>query len=63
MTCSLFLSSLRSRGRGRGRGRRRFGTGRRPGRPPKFIRLDPPIDASGDKTPVRHTLICAALIN
>ncbi|KAM4566409.1 PR domain zinc finger protein 10 isoform 1-T4 [Odontesthes bonariensis] len=45
------LSSVtRSRGRGRGRGRKRFGTGRRPGRPPKFIRLDPPIDASVDKT-------------
>uniref|UniRef100_A0A667X8W4 PR domain zinc finger protein 10 n=1 Tax=Myripristis murdjan TaxID=586833 RepID=A0A667X8W4_9TELE len=29
-----------TRGRGRGRGRKRFGTGRRPGRPPKFIRLD-----------------------
>ncbi|XP_033953548.1 PR domain zinc finger protein 10 isoform X1 [Pseudochaenichthys georgianus] len=41
-------SVTRSRGRGRGRGRRRFGTGRRPGRPPKFIRLDPPVD--GDKT-------------
>ncbi|KAA8594105.1 hypothetical protein FQN60_004939 [Etheostoma spectabile] len=35
-------SVTRSRGRGRGRGRRRFGTGRRPGRPPKFIRLDAP---------------------
>lgn len=43
-------SVSRSRGRGRGRGRRRFGTGRRPGRPPKFIRLDPPLDNSGDKT-------------
>ncbi|RVE65167.1 hypothetical protein OJAV_G00132830 [Oryzias javanicus] len=43
-------SASRSRGRGRGRGRRRFGTGRRPGRPPKFIRLDPPADASEDKT-------------
>uniref|UniRef100_A0A667XIX1 PR domain zinc finger protein 10 n=1 Tax=Myripristis murdjan TaxID=586833 RepID=A0A667XIX1_9TELE len=30
-----------TRGRGRGRGRKRFGTGRRPGRPPKFIRLEP----------------------
>ncbi|XP_075956411.1 PR domain zinc finger protein 10 isoform X1 [Anarhichas minor] len=40
----------RSRGRGRGRGRRRFGTGRRPGRPPKFIRLDPPVDAGGENT-------------
>uniref|UniRef100_A0A665VYK5 PR domain zinc finger protein 10 n=1 Tax=Echeneis naucrates TaxID=173247 RepID=A0A665VYK5_ECHNA len=39
------ISSLpRSRGRGRGRGRKRFGTGRRPGRPPKFIRLDPPVE-------------------
>ncbi|XP_071768627.1 PR domain zinc finger protein 10 [Centroberyx gerrardi] len=44
-------SVTRSRGRGRGRGRKRFGTGRRPGRPPKFIRLDPPIDTAGDKTP------------
>lgn len=43
-------SVSRSRGRGRGRGRKRFGTGRRPGRPPKFIRLDPPGDSSGDKT-------------
>lgn len=43
---------LRSRGRGRGRGRKRFGTGRRPGRPPKFIRLGPPVDANGDKTTV-----------
>lgn len=60
MTCSLFLSSLRSRGRGRGRGRRRFGTGRRPGRPPKFIRLDPPVDAVGDKTTVRHINTCLA---
>uniref|UniRef100_A0A667XIY7 PR domain zinc finger protein 10 n=1 Tax=Myripristis murdjan TaxID=586833 RepID=A0A667XIY7_9TELE len=34
-------SVTRSRGRGRGRGRKRFGTGRRPGRPPKFIRLEP----------------------
>ncbi|XP_055129714.1 PR domain zinc finger protein 10 isoform X11 [Symphalangus syndactylus] len=30
----------RTRGRGRGRGKRRFGPGRRPGRPPKFIRLE-----------------------
>ncbi|KAM3874907.1 PR domain zinc finger protein 10 isoform 2-T2 [Diretmus argenteus] len=44
-------SVTRSRGRGRGRGRKRFGTGRRPGRPPKFIRLDPPTDAGGEKTP------------
>uniref|UniRef100_A0A3Q3J7W3 PR domain zinc finger protein 10 n=1 Tax=Monopterus albus TaxID=43700 RepID=A0A3Q3J7W3_MONAL len=40
----------RSKGRGRGRGRKRFGTGRRPGRPPKFIRLDPPVDTGVDKT-------------
>ncbi|MED6288004.1 PR domain zinc finger protein 10 [Characodon lateralis] len=44
-----FSSVSRSRGRGRGRGRKRFGTGRRPGRPPKFIRLDPPVDTNGDK--------------
>uniref|UniRef100_A0A3Q3FY88 PR domain zinc finger protein 10 n=1 Tax=Labrus bergylta TaxID=56723 RepID=A0A3Q3FY88_9LABR len=43
-------SVSRSRGRGRGRGRRRFGTGRRPGRPPKFIRLEPLVDADEDKT-------------
>uniref|UniRef100_A0A3Q3M1C2 PR domain zinc finger protein 10 n=1 Tax=Mastacembelus armatus TaxID=205130 RepID=A0A3Q3M1C2_9TELE len=43
------LSSV-TRGRGRGRGRKRFGTGRRPGRPPKFIRLDPTVDGNGDKT-------------
>ncbi|XP_036209967.1 PR domain zinc finger protein 10 isoform X3 [Myotis myotis] len=30
----------RTRCRGRGRGKRRFGPGRRPGRPPKFIRLE-----------------------
>uniref|UniRef100_A0A8D3D5P5 PR domain zinc finger protein 10 n=1 Tax=Scophthalmus maximus TaxID=52904 RepID=A0A8D3D5P5_SCOMX len=46
-----------TRGRGRGRGRKRFGTGRRPGRPPKFIRLDPPVDAGADKTTVRDTSI------
>nr|XP_040038857.1 PR domain zinc finger protein 10 isoform X2 [Gasterosteus aculeatus aculeatus] len=43
-------SVTRSKGRGRGRGRKRFGTGRRPGRPPKFIRLDLPVDAAGEKT-------------
>uniref|UniRef100_A0A673B999 PR domain zinc finger protein 10 n=1 Tax=Sphaeramia orbicularis TaxID=375764 RepID=A0A673B999_9TELE len=43
-------SVSRSRSRGRGRGRKRFGTGRRPGRPPKFIRLDPPVDSAGEKT-------------
>ncbi|XP_056297611.1 PR domain zinc finger protein 10 isoform X1 [Pseudoliparis swirei] len=43
-------SVTRSRGRGRGRGRKRFGTGRRPGRPPKCIRLDPPVDTGGEKT-------------
>ncbi|KAM7412701.1 hypothetical protein PAMA_020195 [Pampus argenteus] len=43
-------SVTRPRGRGRGRGRKRFGTGRRPGRPPKFIRLDLPVEAGGDKT-------------
>uniref|UniRef100_A0A3P8Z442 PR domain zinc finger protein 10 n=1 Tax=Esox lucius TaxID=8010 RepID=A0A3P8Z442_ESOLU len=42
----------RPKGRARGRGRKRFGTGRRPGRPPKFIRLDPPVDTPLDKTPV-----------
>ncbi|XP_059722977.1 PR domain zinc finger protein 10 isoform X4 [Haemorhous mexicanus] len=30
----------RTRGRGRGRGKRRFGPGRRPGRPPKFMRIE-----------------------
>uniref|UniRef100_A0A8C3PL48 PR domain zinc finger protein 10 n=1 Tax=Calidris pygmaea TaxID=425635 RepID=A0A8C3PL48_9CHAR len=30
----------RARGRGRGRGKRRFGPGRRPGRPPKFMRME-----------------------
>ncbi|XP_008424694.1 PR domain zinc finger protein 10 isoform X2 [Poecilia reticulata] len=43
-------SASRSRGRGRGRGRKRFGTGRRPGRPPKFIHVDPAADTNGDKT-------------
>uniref|UniRef100_A0AAQ5YDL4 PR domain zinc finger protein 10 n=1 Tax=Amphiprion ocellaris TaxID=80972 RepID=A0AAQ5YDL4_AMPOC len=56
-------SVSRSRGRGRGRGRKRFGTGRRPGRPPKFIRLDPPVDSSGDKTTVRDTSIQTTMIN
>ncbi|CDQ94847.1 unnamed protein product [Oncorhynchus mykiss] len=46
----------RPKGRARGRGRKRFGTGRRPGRPPKFIRLDPSIATAGDKTPVRTTV-------
>uniref|UniRef100_A0A8D3D115 PR domain zinc finger protein 10 n=1 Tax=Scophthalmus maximus TaxID=52904 RepID=A0A8D3D115_SCOMX len=54
-------SATRSRGRGRGRGRKRFGTGRRPGRPPKFIRLDPPVDAGADKTTVRDTSILAVI--
>ncbi|KAJ8403800.1 hypothetical protein AAFF_G00346680 [Aldrovandia affinis] len=40
----------RARGRSRGRGRKRFGTGRRPGRPPKFVRMDTPVDSSEDKT-------------
>nr|XP_043888254.1 PR domain zinc finger protein 10 isoform X3 [Solea senegalensis] len=40
----------RSRSRGRGRGRKRFGTGRRPGRPPKLMRLDPPVDSVVEKT-------------
>lgn len=48
--CPLIRCSLRSRSRGRGRGRKRYGTGRRPGRPPKFIRLDPPAGTSADKT-------------
>uniref|UniRef100_A0A665VZL8 PR domain zinc finger protein 10 n=1 Tax=Echeneis naucrates TaxID=173247 RepID=A0A665VZL8_ECHNA len=43
--------------RGRGRGRKRFGTGRRPGRPPKFIRLDPPVEVGADKTAVSNSLI------
>nr|XP_013805979.1 PREDICTED: PR domain zinc finger protein 10 [Apteryx mantelli mantelli] len=30
----------KARGRGRGRGKRRFGPGRRPGRPPKFMRME-----------------------
>ncbi|XP_053308040.1 PR domain zinc finger protein 10 isoform X2 [Spea bombifrons] len=30
----------RTKGRGRGRAKRKFGPGRRPGRPPKFLRLD-----------------------
>ncbi|XP_054650728.1 PR domain zinc finger protein 10 [Dunckerocampus dactyliophorus] len=47
---NMIHSVSRSRGRGRGRGRRRFGTGRRPGRPPKFIRLDTPVEDDMDKT-------------
>uniref|UniRef100_A0A8B9K2I6 PR domain zinc finger protein 10 n=1 Tax=Astyanax mexicanus TaxID=7994 RepID=A0A8B9K2I6_ASTMX len=42
----------RPKGRGRGRGRKRFGAGRRPGRRPKFIRLETPTESS-DKTQVR----------
>ncbi|XP_069038590.1 PR domain zinc finger protein 10 [Lepisosteus oculatus] len=42
-----FLS--RAKGRNRGRGRRRFGPGRRPGRPPKFMRLDTPAESSEDR--------------
>ncbi|KAM4652729.1 PR domain zinc finger protein 10 isoform 1-T2 [Discoglossus pictus] len=34
----------RTKGRGRGRARRKFGPGRRPGRPPKFMRLDIPSE-------------------
>uniref|UniRef100_A0A8C9SNN2 PR domain zinc finger protein 10 n=1 Tax=Scleropages formosus TaxID=113540 RepID=A0A8C9SNN2_SCLFO len=44
----------RARGRSRGRGRKRFGTGRRPGRPPKFMRLDTPAESSEDKTKVHN---------
>ncbi|XP_028320793.1 PR domain zinc finger protein 10 isoform X1 [Gouania willdenowi] len=42
-------SVTRSRGRGRGRGRKRFGTGRRPGRPPKFLRLEAASVSSEEK--------------
>ncbi|XP_074018419.1 PR domain zinc finger protein 10 isoform X5 [Numenius arquata] len=38
----------RARGRGRGRGKRRFGPGRRPGRPPKFMRMEPTSE-NGEK--------------
>ncbi|XP_013914545.1 PREDICTED: PR domain zinc finger protein 10-like, partial [Thamnophis sirtalis] len=37
----------RARGRGRGRGKRRFGPGRRPGRPPKFMRLEVTTENGG----------------
>ncbi|XP_077397444.1 PR domain zinc finger protein 10 isoform X2 [Festucalex cinctus] len=47
---NMIYSVGRSRGRGRARGRKRFGTGRRPGRPPKFIRLDVPVEDDTDKT-------------
>ncbi|XP_028665400.1 PR domain zinc finger protein 10 [Erpetoichthys calabaricus] len=43
-----FLS--RSRGRNRGRGRKRFGPGRRPGRPPKFIQLDTSAENVEERT-------------
>lgn len=60
----LLLSVLRGRGRGRGRGRKRFGGGRRPGRPPKFIRLEPQLDSSGDKTTVwTHSLLSRNVAN
>uniref|UniRef100_A0A8C2T1N0 PR domain zinc finger protein 10 n=1 Tax=Coturnix japonica TaxID=93934 RepID=A0A8C2T1N0_COTJA len=39
----------RARGRGRGRGKRRFGPGRRPGRPPKFMRMEVTIE-NGEKS-------------
>ncbi|KAJ8256639.1 hypothetical protein COCON_G00187910 [Conger conger] len=42
-------SISRARGRSRGRGRKRCGTGRRPGRPPKFVRLDVSTESSEDK--------------
>uniref|UniRef100_A0AAY4E0Z8 PR domain zinc finger protein 10 n=1 Tax=Denticeps clupeoides TaxID=299321 RepID=A0AAY4E0Z8_9TELE len=42
----------RPKGRSRGRGRKRFGTGRRPGHPPKFIRLETPVEPA-DKTTVQ----------
>lgn len=45
-----FNSVTRSRGRGRGRGRKRFGAGKRPGRPPKFTRMDSVGDSSGKTT-------------
>uniref|UniRef100_A0A8C2T6C7 PR domain zinc finger protein 10 n=1 Tax=Coturnix japonica TaxID=93934 RepID=A0A8C2T6C7_COTJA len=38
-----------TRGRGRGRGKRRFGPGRRPGRPPKFMRMEVTIE-NGEKS-------------
>ncbi|NWI92066.1 PRD10 protein, partial [Pitta sordida] len=38
----------RARGRGRGRAKRRFGPGRRPGRPPKFMRMEVTSE-NGDK--------------
>ncbi|XP_077422851.1 PR domain zinc finger protein 10 isoform X2 [Vanacampus margaritifer] len=47
---NMIYSVGRSRGRGRAKGRKRFGTGRRPGRPPKFIRLDVPVEDDMDKT-------------
>ncbi|XP_019742910.1 PR domain zinc finger protein 10 isoform X3 [Hippocampus comes] len=46
---NMIYSVSRSRGRGRARGRKRFGTGRRPGRPPKFIRLDTPVEDETEK--------------
>ncbi|XP_066567028.1 PR domain zinc finger protein 10 [Amia ocellicauda] len=39
----------RAKGRTRGRGRKRFGPGRRPGRPPKFMRLDTPAESSEER--------------
>ncbi|XP_048471338.1 PR domain zinc finger protein 10 [Rhincodon typus] len=42
----LYLISNRSKCRGRGRGRRRFGPGRRPGRPPKFNRQESTTEQS-----------------
>ncbi|XP_057695884.1 PR domain zinc finger protein 10-like isoform X1 [Corythoichthys intestinalis] len=47
---NMIQSVSRSKGRGRARGRKRFGTSRRPGRPPKFIRLDAPVEDEVDKT-------------
>ncbi|XP_061538343.1 PR domain zinc finger protein 10 isoform X3 [Phycodurus eques] len=47
---NMLHSASRPRGRGRARGRKRFGTGRRPGRPPKFIRLDAVVEDDTDRT-------------
>ncbi|KAJ8342423.1 hypothetical protein SKAU_G00323510 [Synaphobranchus kaupii] len=40
----------RARGRSRGRGRKRFGTGRRPGRPPKIMRQEMSVEINEDQT-------------
>uniref|UniRef100_A0A3Q2YXS4 PR domain zinc finger protein 10 n=1 Tax=Hippocampus comes TaxID=109280 RepID=A0A3Q2YXS4_HIPCM len=60
---NMIYSVSRSRGRGRARGRKRFGTGRRPGRPPKFIRLDTPVEDETEKMTVSSSCFTTSFAN